>query len=121
MAGEPKDRGFELVGDPVEAEGQPGAHPREPLPPMGFSTLVLSLSTSALVHLGVAPAVGLEGEEARPDEPPNLALAQQTIDILAMLQEKTRGNLEPEEARLLETVLHDLRMRFVEVRDKRTR
>ena len=80
----------------------------EGLPEMSFATLVLSLTTSALVHLGVPPE-----PTAEPAPKPNLPLARQTIDILEILQQKTRGNLDDAEAKLLESVLHDLRMRFV--------
>ncbi|MCP4004043.1 MAG: DUF1844 domain-containing protein [bacterium] len=78
------------------------------LPKMTFATLVLSLSTSVLVHLGVATEEGGSAPEQ------NLPMARQTIDILEVLKEKTAGNLTEEEGRLLEGVLHDLRMRFVE-------
>ena len=73
-----------------------------------FTTFVLSLGSSALVHLGDMshPEAGSTGE--------NLLLARQTIDILAMLEEKTRGNLTPEETRFLRDLLADLRLRFVE-------
>lgn len=79
------------------------------LPRTDFSTFVLSLSHSALVHLGDAPS---------PDgaaRTPNLVLAHQTIDLLEILSEKTKGNLTGEEERLLEHVLYELRMRYVEV------
>ncbi len=79
------------------------------LPRTDFSTFVLSLSHSALVHLGDAPS---------PDgaaRTPNLVLARQTIDLLEILSEKTKGNLTGEEERLLEHVLYELRMRYVEV------
>ena len=79
------------------------------LPAIDFSTFVLSLSHSALVHLGDAPAPdGHAGER-------DLTLARQTIDLLAILQEKTRNNLSGEEERLLDQALYDLRVRFVEV------
>jgi hypothetical protein len=73
-----------------------------------FTTFVLSLGSSALVHLGDMshPEAGHTAE--------NLLLARQTIDILAMLEEKTRGNLTAEEARFLRDLLADLRLRFVE-------
>jgi hypothetical protein len=73
-----------------------------------FTTFVLSLGSSALVHLGDMshPEAGETGE--------NLLLARQTIDILAMLEEKTRGNLTAEETRFLRDLLADLRLRFVE-------
>ena len=77
---------------------------------LSFTTFVLSLSTAALQHLGVATP----GEEAEKPEV-NLPAAQQTIDILEMLAEKTKGNLSEEEDKLLGTLLYDLRMRYVEV------
>lgn len=80
----------------------------DPMPPLDFTTFVLSLSTSALMHLGLA-----EGPDGVPHEP-SLPLARQTIDLVALLQEKTRGNLTGSEERLLSQVLHDLRMNFIE-------
>ena len=79
------------------------------LPAIDFATFVLSLSHSALVHLGDAPDPS--GGPAKRD----VAMAKQTIDLLAVLQEKTEGNLTGEEERLLDQVLYDLRMRYVEV------
>ena len=76
----------------------------EGYPPIDFTTFVLSLSTSAAMHMGEIPEAKIE---------PNLPLARQTIDILGMLDEKTRGNLSGEEERLLQQVLTDLRVRFV--------
>jgi len=76
------------------------------VPPIDFTTFVLSLSTSALVHLGEAYERGSEPAV-------NLPLARQTIDLLGLLEDKTRGNLTGEEERLLQQVLFDLRMRFV--------
>ncbi|HVI75568.1 MAG TPA: DUF1844 domain-containing protein [Anaeromyxobacteraceae bacterium] len=75
--------------------------------PIDFYTFCLSLGSSAFVHMGDAPHP--ETGEAQP----NLILAQQTIDILGMLQEKTKGNLSDEEARFLDNLLVDLRLRFV--------
>jgi hypothetical protein len=82
----------------------------EGLPSLDFSTLVLSLSQTALVHLGEAsdPSEPGAGEHA------DLGLARQTIDLLGVLQEKTKGNLTGEEERLLDQLLYDLRMKFVE-------
>ena len=76
------------------------------LPGIDFSTFILSLSTSAMIHLGEAPAP--EGEVGK-----NLPMARQVIDIIGLLEEKTRGNLTAEEHRLIEDLLYDLRMRFV--------
>lgn len=78
------------------------------LPPMDFTQLCLSMASSVLIHLGEAndPETGAPRID--------LPLAKQTIDVLAMLEEKTRGNLTDAEARLLSTVLYDLRMRFLQ-------
>ena len=75
-------------------------------PSIDFNTFILSLSTSALMHLGKLP-------DAEDDETVNLAHAKQTIDCIALLEEKTRGNLTGEEERLISEVLYDLRLRFV--------
>jgi hypothetical protein len=74
-----------------------------------FYTFIFSLGSSAFIHLGDAPHPET-GQQVAPD----LALAQQTIDLLAMLKEKTRGNLTAEEEKFLDTLLLDLRLRFVE-------
>lgn len=94
------ERGFRLAGD----AGQ-GA---DPLPRIDFSTFVLSLGASAMVHMGMAP-----GPEGDAQKPPDLALARQTIDTLEILMEKTRGNLDADEERLLQSVLYEVRMAFV--------
>jgi hypothetical protein len=78
------------------------------LPTIDFATFVLSLSHSALMHLGEAPDPDTNEVVA------NLALAKQNIDLLGLLEEKTKGNLTGDEERLLAQVLFDLRMRFVE-------
>jgi hypothetical protein len=81
--------------------------PPPPLPELTFSAFVYSLSTSALVHLGEIPEPITEKMDK------NLPLAKQTIDILGILQEKTKGNLTHEEENLLDSFLYDLRMRYV--------
>jgi hypothetical protein len=78
-----------------------------PMPELTFSAFVYSLSTSVLVHLGEIPEPVTEKMEK------NLPLAKQTIDILGILQEKTKGNLTPDEENLLNGFLYDLRMRYV--------
>jgi len=90
-----------------KSESAGGREEPTALPEINFATFVLSLSSSALIHLGVAPDP-LTGEQQK-----DLPVAKQTIDMLGMLQEKTRGNLAEEEARLLESLLYDLRMRYV--------
>lgn len=92
----------------IEGKKNPEPQEEDRLPAVDFSTFVLSLTHSALVHLGDAPAP--DGRQER-----NLPLARQTIDLLAILQEKTKNNLTGEEERLLDQALLDLRLRFVEV------
>jgi hypothetical protein len=79
-------------------------------PNINFASFVLSLVHTAAVHFGdvADPSTGER-------HPPNLQLAQQMIDILAMLEEKTRGNLSAEERQLIDQVLYELRLRYVEV------
>jgi hypothetical protein len=93
-----------------EAPSAPRGGGAPPLPRIDFSTLVLSLSTSALYHLGL-----VEDPETHQRSTPNKALARQNIDMLEVLEEKTRGNLSPDEEHLLQSLLYDLRMRFVEI------
>jgi hypothetical protein len=93
---------------PQPAGAAPDEQDSGPLPPVDFHTFILSLGSSALLHLGELDAP--DGRESRPD----LRMAKHTIDIIGMLQEKTRGNLSPPEDRLLESLLYDLRLRFVE-------
>jgi hypothetical protein len=76
--------------------------------PIDFNTFVVSLASSALVHLGDAPSP----ESGKLEK--QLAQGKQVIDLLGLLQEKTRGNLTDEEARLLQALLLDLRLRYVE-------
>ena len=107
-------RGSAGAEDPAAAAEASGTAPKaepETLPALDFSTFVLSLSTSGFYHLGLVP-----DPETRRPAPPNLTLARQTIDTLEILQLKTRGNLDAEEAHLLESLLYELRMRFVEAR-----
>jgi hypothetical protein len=77
--------------------------------PVTFSTFVLGLSTQALLHLGEIPSPMTHALER------DLGAAKQVIDILGILREKTRSNLEPGEESLLDSVLYDLRMRYVEL------
>lgn len=82
------------------------------LPSLDFATFVLSLSHSVLIHLGEAPDP--DGRSSGK----NLPLARQTIDLLGLIEEKTKGNLTGDEERLVHQILYDLRMRFVEQKKK---
>lgn len=77
------------------------------LPEVTFSTFVMSLASSALVQLGEVP--NPETSETGTD----LVMAKHSVDILTMLQEKTRACLEPDESRLLDGLLYELRMKYV--------
>ncbi len=77
------------------------------LPEINFSTFILSLNSSALVQLGLIEDPGT-GEMDK-----NLPIAKQTIDILGMLDEKTKGNLTVDESMMLKNMLYDLRMLYV--------
>lgn len=85
--------------------------PRDPddLPPIDFSTFIVSLRTSALLHLGQ----GGEGVD--------LALARQEIDLLGVLEHKTHGNLTGEEERLLSQILFDVRTRYLAAYEQKHR
>ncbi len=98
------------TGQPGQAIPAAAPQPEEgpALPPADFATLVLSLGSSAIASMGEAPAPG-EKASAR-----NLPMAKHAIDLLSVLQEKTRGNLTDEEAQILESLLFDLRLRYVE-------
>jgi hypothetical protein len=78
-----------------------------PLPEMTFVSFLISLSSSAFIHLGDMPDP-TTGETKK-----NLPLAKQTIDLLGLLREKTRNNLLEEEEKLFDHLLYDLRMRYV--------
>lgn len=80
--------------------------------PIDFATFIISMNHSALIELGVAPHPDTQQLAV------NAAHARNTIDLLAMLEEKTKGNLTGDEERLLHQVLYDLRMRCVELEKK---
>lgn len=80
--------------------------------PVAFTSFIMSLATQVLVQLGeMPPPSGME-------IPRDLDSARQTIDILTMLQQRTRGNLSNEESRFFEEVLHSLRMSFINAKKK---
>lgn len=86
------------------------APPAEAAPPsqIDFSTLCLSLATGALIHLGLTP------DPMTKQVAKNVELAKQNIDILTLLRDKTKGNLTAEEAKLLDNLLTEVQLRFVE-------
>jgi len=98
--------------DTVEQAKETSSHAKEqkaePLPPIDFTGFILSLANTAFFQLGLVRAN--ESDEIKKDLPG----ARQTIDILGMLEQKTRGNLTEQEATILKNVLFQLRMAFVE-------
>jgi len=102
----------------AEKTGETAAHthaenaaepvPNQPVPPINFVSFVYSLAMSALMCLGEQVGEGAAGQV------PNLAQAQEIIDILTMLESKTKGNLMAEEETLLQEMLYTLRIKFVE-------
>jgi hypothetical protein len=96
--------------EPKSTAGKPQ---HEPLPAINFSTFVISLSTQALMHLGEIP----DPISGKVDA--DVEVAKQMVDIIAMLKDKTRGNLSSSEDRLMDDILFDLRMKYVEAVKKR--
>ena len=82
----------------------------DPSPALSFTAFVLSLASTAAIHFGDLPDP-ISGAPAEP----NLEGAAQMIEILSLLEQKTRGNLTAEEREVITQVLYELRMRFVEV------
>ncbi len=107
--GEPRDP---AQSPPPATDTAPAAAGAPSLPAVDFHTFVLSLGSSALLHLGELehPDVGAPQKD--------LPLAKHTIDILVMLEEKTKGNLSPAEEKLISSLLYDLRLRYVEAQKK---
>ncbi|HLY36999.1 MAG TPA: DUF1844 domain-containing protein [Candidatus Binatia bacterium] len=97
------------AGQPSPTSPPPAAEAPRVDEPVTFSTFVLGLSTQALLHLGEIP----DPVSNTPQR--DLAAAKHVIDILALLRDKTRSNLEPDEEALLDSMLYDLRMRYVEL------
>ncbi|OGP83811.1 MAG: hypothetical protein A2Y95_09390 [Deltaproteobacteria bacterium RBG_13_65_10] len=91
--------------DPSSEEAR--SESQTPPTPINFVTIILSLSSNTLIQLGEIPDPFTKKMEK------NLIAAKQTVDILGLLEEKTKGNLTGEESQALETVLYDLRMRYL--------
>lgn len=118
-----EEKGFVVVDKRASAGAGDEPRVEEPAPPperseeppapgarVDFATLVQSFFVTALYHLGLAA-----DPETRQPSSVDLPAARQNIEILELLEEKTRGNLDTDERQLLESVLYELRMRFVEV------
>jgi hypothetical protein len=102
------DNGAGASSEESSPSGQDRPSEEPPLlPEPTFSTFILSLATSVLVQLGELPDPISNQKEM------NLPLARQTISLIEILEQKTKGNLAEEEARLLESMLYDLRMQYL--------
>jgi hypothetical protein len=114
QSGAPKSEPPAVPEKPVEAPEKPveaartTQAPSRSLPPADFATLVLSLGSSAVMYLGQSD----EPDGKKPTR--NLPMAKHAIDLLTVLEEKTKGNLSSEEEQILESLLFDLRLHYVE-------
>lgn len=82
--------------------------PKHAMPEITFSTFIMSLGTATMIHLGIMPDPISKKTET------NNEMAKQNIDLIALLKEKTKGNLSEEEQSLVDGMLYDLRMKYVE-------
>jgi hypothetical protein len=97
------------------AEKASEPHDEKSFPKIDFSSLIMSLASAALISLGKFPEPQTGGIIK------DLELAQQNIDIISILEEKTRGNLSPQEKNLIENVLYELRIEFVKAAKEETK
>ena len=104
VGAEPEEKAAPAQPPPPQAE----PHKEQPAPPVNFLSFIYSMGSSALMYLGEPIGQGAGAQTL------NLAHAQEIIDILTMLEAKTKGNLTGEEETLLEEMLYTLRIKFVE-------
>ena len=107
------ERAAAAQGSPESAADEPGAAggPAE-LPPAEFHTIVSMLATQVMLSLGALPNPINGQTQVHPPQ------AKHFIDLLAILQQKTEGNLTPEEGGMIEHLLHELRMAYLEVQNQ---
>ncbi len=117
--GEARETGQQAAAAPEpehREEPQPGPeqarHHQEEMPPITFTDFIVSLSSSVIYHFGDIPDPVTRKAEK------NLVAAKQTIDILGIIEQKTKGNLDENEKRLMEAILFELRMRYVKESEK---
>ncbi|MCG8416379.1 MAG: DUF1844 domain-containing protein [Proteobacteria bacterium] len=96
-----------------DSESTDSPDPVRGLAPMDFATFVMSLGSSAMINLGKIPPPGSDATQV------DLPAAKQIIDILGILEEKTRGNLDESEQKLLCSLLYDLRVHYVDAQKQR--
>ena len=105
--GESRTEEPQKTEEEIGKEKEAAAVEETQLPEINFSTFIFSLSSSALFHFGEIP------DPSSGTKKKNLPMAKHTIDILGMLEEKTKGNLTPDEEQLFTNILYDLRMLYV--------
>ena len=109
--GKQGESSFRVTDKRGSKRDEPAPEPPEgvPAPPLDFTTFLLSLASTAMIQMGATahPETGQVSPEPE--------LARQTIDLLGMLREKTRGNLTDEESKFFDALLYDLRVHFVEM------
>lgn len=106
----PEDKVEAAPGPEPQPEPRDDKGPEQPLPPVDFPSLVLSLAHAAMMHLGQIP----DPQSGQPT-PANLPLARHAIDTIGMLKDKTKGNLTDDEQRIMDHVLTDLRLAYVQM------
>ena len=100
-----------IKSGPDQAQGEPA--PKGPRPEIDFATLIMSFASASMISMGLVP------DPATGKIQKNLLISQQNIDIISLLKEKTTGNLDQNEEKLLERILYELRMHYVEaLKDK---
>jgi hypothetical protein len=103
---EEPEQSYEIKGgpDPVQEERSPDG----PMPEIDFATLIMSFASAAMISMGLVPDP-VTGKIQK-----NILIAKQNIDIIHLLKEKTAGNLEQDEEKLMDHILYELRMHYVE-------
>jgi hypothetical protein len=103
---EEAERGQEIKGGPGMVQEE--QDPEGPMPKIDFATLIMSFASAFMISMGLVPDP-VTGKIQK-----DLLIAQQNIDIINLLKEKTTGNLDPDEQRLLDQILYEIRMHYVE-------
>lgn len=104
----PQKSGGEASNEEFEKECEPCEDDWRQMPPIDFASFVFSLSTSTMMFLGLLP------DPQTKEQHVDLAMAKHHIDILGLLKDKTKGNLNDEEAKFIDQSLYDLRLLFVQ-------
>lgn len=107
MSDDNQDHKASAAQQEAAAKAMSGASASPPLPAINFATFIFSLNSSALVQLGMMDDP-ITGKKTK-----NLPMAKQTIDVISMLEEKTRGNLDADEEKMIKNILYDLRILYV--------